>query len=92
MEEKKPQQEIDFNKASIYNSIPDDKKMKYTKANDMTPIIEEPKKTETVLKADDLFSSNDLFMKMDKKELKVYYGGFEIKTFGDEDDKVSSNK
>lgn len=47
---------------------------------------EQPKKIETVLKTEDLFGDSDILNKMEKKEVKVNYKGFEIQAFGEEDE------
>ena len=76
-EERKTQNEVI--QGSIYNQIPEDKRVKAAE--------EQPKKVETVLKTEDLFGDNDILNKLDKKEVKVNYKGFEIQGFGDEDEK-----
>jgi hypothetical protein len=48
---------------------------------------EQPKKIETVLKAEDLFGNTDILNKMEKMEVKVNYGGFEIQAFGEDEKK-----
>jgi hypothetical protein len=50
-------------------------------------VEEQPKKIETVLKAEDLFGNTDILNKMDNKEVKVNYAGFEIQAFGDDEKK-----
>ena len=85
-EKKQPNEKFELTQGSIYNTIPEEMKIK-VKPTDSTVVKEDPKKIETILKADDLFGSNDLFAKMDKKEVKVNFQGFSIQTYSDDEEK-----
>ena len=47
------------------------------------------KKIETILKTDDLFGDKDILNKLDKKEVKVNYKGFNIQTMDDDIDSTT---
>ena len=75
---------MEYAQGSIFNKIPQEMS-KNLKEKEST--IQENNKKEIILKADDLFGGNDdLFLKMDKKEVNLNYQGFKIQTIGNENE------
>ena len=80
----KKQNDMEYAQGSIFNKIPQEMS-KNLKEKEST--IQENNKKEIILKADDLFGGNDdLFLKMDKKEVNLNYQGFKIQTIGNENE------